>query len=380
MEEIRVAASDSYPSRVAGAFDRWRLAAVALVTVLLSAEALSSADVLEFFSPVEVALAWAEHFLELAVLAAVMTIAYTLVDEALRRQPRRTRLAASCVLLFGLSPVLTLLLYGYYAHGLEHLPPPLRLLADSLRLGLPAIFLVLIADAHHRAMEVDSAAHAAEITNVQLANDEAEQQLALLQAQIEPHFLFNVLGNVRRLYRTQPQVGSETIVSLMRYLRAALPQLRSTNATLERELQLVRAYLDLLRVRMGTRLTCSIDVDPSLDDLDFPPMLMMTLVENAIKHGLEPVGGGTVTVRADRRGEALRVVVLDDGAGFGATASGGTGVGLANVRRQLAARYGSHARLTLEARAPRGTSATISIGLRALSTSGSVARSARVAA
>jgi len=380
MEEIRVAASDSYLRRVAGAFDRWRLAAVALVTVLLSAEALSSSDILEFFSPVEVALAWAEHFLELAVLAAVLTIAYTLVDEALRAQPRRVRLALSSVLLFGLSPVLSLLLYGYYAHGFEHLPPLLRLLGDSLRLGLPAIFLVLIADAHHRALEVDSAAHAAEMTRAQLVNDEAEQQLALLQAQIEPHFLFNVLGNVRRLYRTQPHAGSETIVSLMRYLRAALPQLRSTNATLEGELQLVRAYLDLLRVRMGPRLTCSIDVDPSLGELEFPPLLAMTLVENAIKHGLEPVGGGTVTVRAHRGGEALHVIVLDDGAGFGGTASAGTGVGLANVRRQLAARYGSQARLTLGAQAPRGTSATISIALRALSASGGVARSARVAA
>jgi Histidine kinase len=259
---MRIAARDRYLRRVASAFDRWRLGAVALVTVLLSAEALSSSDVLEFFSPVEVAWAWAEHFLELAVLAAVLTIAYTLVDVALQAQPRRARLALSCVLLVGLSLVLTLVLYGYYAHGFEHLPPPLRLLADSLRLGLPAIFLVLIADAHHRALEVDSAAHAAEMARAQLVSDDAEQQLALLQAQIEPHFLFNVLGNVRRLYRTQPQTGSETIVSLMRYLRAALPQLRSTSATLEGELQLVRAYLDLLRVRMGTRLTCSIDVDP----------------------------------------------------------------------------------------------------------------------
>jgi LytS/YehU family sensor histidine kinase len=207
------------------------------------------------------------------------------------------------------------------------------------------------------------------MSRAQLVHDEAEQQLALLQAQIEPHFLFNVLGNVRRLYRTQPQNGSETIVSLMRYLRAALPQLRSPNATLDGELQLVRAYLDLLRVRMGARLTFSIDVDPSLDDLEFPPMLVMTLVENAIKHGLEPVGVGTVTVRADRRSEALDVAVLDDGAGLGATASGGTGVGLANVRRQLMARYGTQARLTLEARRPRGTIATISIPIRAVSTS-----------
>ena len=98
---------------------------------------------------------------------------------------------------------------------------------------------------------------------MQLGHDEREQQLALLQAQIEPHFLFNVLGNVRRLYRTQPQAGSETIASLMRYLRAALPQLRSQSASLGAELELVRAYLDLLQVRMGARLTFSIEADPT---------------------------------------------------------------------------------------------------------------------
>jgi Histidine kinase len=380
MVEIRVAAGDGYIRRVARAFDRWRLGAVALVTVLLSAEALLSSDVLAFFSPAEIALAWGEHFLELAVLAAALTMAYTLLDEALPTQPRRIRLAVSCGFLFGLSAVLTLLLHGYYAHGFEHLPPVLRLLADSLRLGLPAVFLVLIADAHHRALQVDSAAHAAEMTRVQLAHDDAEQQLALLQAQIEPHFLFNVLGNVRRLYRTQPQAGSETIVSLMRYLHAALPQLRTPNATLDRELQLVRAYLDLLRIRMGARLTFAIDVDPSLDHLEFPPMLVLTLVENAIKHGLEPVGGGSVTVRADRCGEVLRVAVLDDGAGVGAAASGGTGVGLANVSRQLAAHYGREARLTLEARTPRGTTATISMPIRARSVSADAGRHGRAAA
>ena len=290
----------------------------------------------------------------------------------------RLRLAISCVVLFGLSVVLTLLLYGYYAHGFDHLPPLLRLLADSLRFGLPAVFLVLIADVHRRALQVDSAAHAAEVSRVQLGHDEAEQHLALLQAQIEPHFLFNVLGNVRRLYRTQPKAGSETIASLMRYLRAALPQFRSQSTSLGGELELVRAYLDLLQVRMGTRLTFSIETDPFLEDVEFPPMLLLTLVENAIKHGLEPVGGGSVCVRARRHRHTLHVVVLDDGAGLGAAASGGTGVGLANVRRQLAARYKSKARFTLEARTPRGTTAAILIPLRAAATAS--ARRERTAA
>jgi len=223
---------------------------------------------------------------------------------------------------------------------------------------------VLIADVHRRALQIDSAARAAEMSRVQLGQDVAEQQLALLQAQIEPHFLFNVLGNVRRLYRTRPQAGSETIVSLMRYLRAALPQLRSERTSLGGELDLVRAYLDLLRVRMGARLNFSIDVDVTLHHVEFPPTLLITLVENAIKHGLEPVGGGNVRVHARRHRDALHVVVQDDGAGLGGAGSGGTGVGLVNVRRQLIARYKGHARLTLEACAPRGTSATIVLPLR----------------
>jgi hypothetical protein len=381
--DIRLATArtdDRYVRRVVGALDRRRLGAVALVTVLLSLGPLSGSELLDFFSPAEIALLWLEHFIELVVLAAALTIAYTLLDEAMWRQPRRLRLPISCAVLFGLSALLTLALYGYYAHGFGYLPPRLRLVADSLRIGLPAVFLVLIADIHRQALQVDSAAHAAEMSRVQLGHDEAEQQLALLQAQMEPHFLFNVLGNVRRLYRTRPQAGSEAIVSLMRYLRAALPQLRTQSTSLGGEIELVRAYLDLLKVRMGARLTFSIEADSALDAVEFPPMLVITLVENAIKHGLEPIGGGSVWVRARRHSDMLHVAVLDDGAGLGAAPSGGTGVGLVNVQRQLMARYKSQARLILAARAPRGTSATIMIPLRVAAAAWNRDRHSRVAA
>ena len=150
----------------------------------------------------------------------------------------------------------------------------------------------------------------------------------------------------------------------MRYLRAALPQMRSSNARLIDELELVRAYLDLFQVRMGSRLAVAIDADDSLRDAEFPPMLLITLVENAIKHGVEPAGGGAVSVNARRRRGRLEVSVEDDGAGFGVAASSGTGVGLANVHRQLAARYGGQASLVLRARKPRGACAAISLPLR----------------
>ena len=349
-----------YLGKVWRAFDRYRIGAVLLVTVLLSFGPLFSADLVAFFSPLEIALEWARHFAELAAIAAMLTVGYTLLDEAL--PPRiQLRLPVLCAALLAMATMSTLLLYGYYAQGFEYLPPPLRLLADSLRFGLPAVFLALVADAHQRALRADSAACAAETMRVVGVHDESEQRLGLLQAQIEPHFLFNVLGNVRRLYRVRPQDGSDMIASLMRYLRAALPQLRSRSGTLGDELDLVRSYLELCRVRMGDRMTFSIEADAGLIHLAFPPMLLITLVENAVKHGLEPVGGGRVSVRARRNGQMLRIDVIDDGAGFGATASSGTGVGLANVQRQLAARYARAAKLSLNARAPRGAIATLSI-------------------
>lgn len=352
-----------YVARVLRAVDRPRLAATALATLLLSLGPLFSPALLDFFSPAEIALAWLEHLAELAVGAVLLMAAYTLLDEAL---PRRMalRLAFLCAVLFALSAVLTWLLHVYYARGFEHLPPPLRLLADSLRWGLPAVFLALIADVHRRALQADSAAVAAELSRAALEHGVSEQQLALLQAQIEPHFLFNVLGNLRRLYRTQPQAGADAIASLMRYLRMALPQLRSPRGCLGDEIELVRAYLELFQMRMGARLGFSIEAEPALREAEFAPMLLVTLVENAIKHGLEPAGGGHVLVRARRRRSLLDVTVLDDGVGFGAAASSGTGVGLVNVRRQLAARYGPQGQLSLQAREPRGACASISIPLR----------------
>jgi hypothetical protein len=339
------------------------LVVVALITLLLSLGALLSPDLLVYFSPAEIVLVWLEHLLELAVIAAMLLAAFSVLDSVFPRD-MPLRLAAICMLLVAASMILAVLLHAYYAGGFRHLPPPLRIFADSLRWGLPAVFLTLIADTHRRALQVDSAAHAIELARAKLRQGESEQQLALLQAQIEPHFLFNILGNVRHLYRMRPQAGAEAIGSLMRYLRTALPRLRSQRASLGEEIALVRAYLDLFQLRMGAQLAFSIEVEAGLDDAEFPPMLLVTLVENAIKHGLEPAGGGRIDVRAQRHGNVLEVAVLDDGAGFGATASSGTGVGLVNVRRQLVARYPGRARLTLAGRAPRGASATLVIPLR----------------
>ncbi len=170
----------------------------------------------------------------------------------------------------------------------------------------------------------------------------AEAQLKMMQAQVEPHFLFNTLASVDYLIETDPARASRMQKNLIQYLRAALPQMREGSSTLEREILQCRSYLEILKVRMDERLQFSINVPQGLLTASFPPMMLLTLVENAIKHGLEPKpDGGTLSLSAIVADGRLRVAVADSGLGFGVAQRGGTGVGLANVRERLAALYGA---------------------------------------
>ena len=167
-----------YALRVLRAIDRQRLAAVALVTLLLSLGSLFSPTLLDFFTPAQIALEWLQHLGELALVAMAMTFAYTLADEVLPRSVPLRRAQLS-LLLLAMSAVATLLLYAWYAKSFEHLPPPQRVLTDSLRFAVPAVFLAHVAEMHRRALQADAAAQAAESTREQLVNDEGDQQLAL---------------------------------------------------------------------------------------------------------------------------------------------------------------------------------------------------------
>ena len=190
----------------------------------------------------------------------------------------------------------------------------------------------------------------------------AEAQLKMMQAQVEPHFLFNTLASVDYLIETDPARASTMQKNLIQYLRAALPQMREGSTTLGKELALVRSYLEILKVRMEDRLQFAITVPQGLMSAQFPPMVLQSLVENAIKHALEPKPeGGTITVTADIANGSLRVTVADTGLGFGAGGKPGTGVGLANVRERLAALYSGRAKFTLEANSPSGTIATVEV-------------------
>jgi LytS/YehU family sensor histidine kinase len=202
----------------------------------------------------------------------------------------------------------------------------------------------------------------AEVDRITTERQLTEARLGALQAQIEPHFLFNTLANVRWLLRTNRPAGRVMIQRLSRYLESSLPTLRDTRSTLGRELALTSAYLDVQRIRMGSRLRSSVDVPGPLHAAVFPPLMLMTLVENAIKHGLASLpDGGQVAVTAEARDGRLRVQVRDTGTGFRQNA--GKGIGIANTRARLSALYGDHARLSLAAGAEGGVIATIELPL-----------------
>ena len=190
----------------------------------------------------------------------------------------------------------------------------------------------------------------------------AEAQLKTMQAQVEPHFLFNTLASVDYLIETAPSTASKMQKSLIQYLRAALPQMREGSTTLGKEVQLCRSYLEILKFRMEDRLQYSLIIPQGLSSAQFPPMMLQSLVENSIKHGLEPKPeGGSLTISADISNGRLRVTVADSGLGFAAAGVSGSGVGLANVRERLAALYGGAAKLSIEANSPSGTIVTIEV-------------------
>jgi hypothetical protein len=192
-----------------------------------------------------------------------------------------------------------------------------------------------------------------------------EAKLMALQAQVEPHFLYNTLANVQALTEVDPAQANQMTGHLIQYLRAALPKMRENISTVGQEIELVRAYLNILKMRMGTRLEFGIDVPDDVKSLPFPPLMLPSLVENAIKHGLEPQReGGRIDVSAEKVGEGdtaqVRLIVRDTGRGFSdAPVQAGGGVGLANIRERLAALFGERARLIMESNVPKGVIATI---------------------
>jgi len=194
-----------------------------------------------------------------------------------------------------------------------------------------------------------------------------EARLQALQAQVEPHFLYNTLANVQALTEVGPPAANRMVGHLIQYLRSALPKMRESTSTVGQEIELVRAYLNILQMRMGERLSFAIDVPEDLLGQAFPPLMLPSLVENAIKHGLEPVrGGGHIAVVVSRVQdggvEKLCVRVSDNGRGLSDDpVQAGGGVGLSNLRERLQAIYGGRASFALESNTPQGVVASLCI-------------------
>jgi signal transduction histidine kinase len=212
------------------------------------------------------------------------------------------------------------------------------------------------------------AVQAAEIAESEaLKRQVVEARMAAMQAQVEPHFLFNTLASIDHLIETDPGRASKMQKNLIALLRASMPTMREANGSqgtrdLGRELAVIRPYLEILKVRMEERLQTDVRVPDGLLSADFPPMMLQSLVENAIKHGLEPKAeGGTLTVAAEIVHGRLAVTVADTGLGFGKAATAGTGIGLNNIRERLHLLYGSKGTLTIAENPGGGTAVTITV-------------------
>lgn len=187
----------------------------------------------------------------------------------------------------------------------------------------------------------------------------AEARLQVLQAQVQPHFLFNTLANVRALVETGSPRAVTVLDSLIAYLRAAVPRLNRPEASLADELTLVRAYLDIMQMRMPDRLSVVIDVPAAVLSLACPPMSVLTLVENAVRHGIDPAEeGGEIRITCQQDGATCRIEVADSGIGLRAGA-GGLGTGLSTLRQRLSLAFGAAAGLSLAERAGGGVSARL---------------------
>lgn len=248
---------------------------------------------------------------------------------------------------------------------------------DQQRLGgfgmiLGALFLVapwaamlgllrqVTGQARHRAL-------AFELERSELERQALDAHMRVLQAQVEPHFLFNTLANVRELVDSGSPQASAVLGHLIAYLRAAVPRLHGASATLGDEVELVRAYLELMQTRMPDRLQYMLQADEQVLPLPFPAMALLTLVENAVRHGIDPSEeGGRIEVRVNVREGRCRAQVTDTGVGLRSNGETGSGTGLANLRERMKLIFGDQAVVRLSPLSPHGSNAELEFPLGAV--------------
>ena len=247
----------------------------------------------------------------------------------------------------------------------SHRPPQMTglivLIVEGLLFGP---WIALGAMVRQRELFVKDQALAFERERSELERDASEARLRLLQAQVKPHFLFNTLANVQALVDSGSPRASGVLRSLVAYLRAAVPRLQESTTTIGQEVELAQAYLEVMHMRMPDRLRFALRVDEDAAGLSCPPMTLLTLVENAVRHGIDPgEEGGRIDVEVSVRNGRCRVRVTDTGIGLQSSARG-LGSGLASLRERLRLAFGGDAELRLESLQPKGARASLEFPAR----------------
>ncbi len=265
------------------------------------------------------------------------------------------------------------LLVGLLLAGLLAMQQPFYFLADNdysplilgLFFGVIGFTLFRTQDRLH---DAETQLKEAQTRQLEAEKEQLEMQLRVLQAQIEPHFLFNTLSNAIGMIRTQPEAAEQMLVNLTTLFRASLARSREGSACVGDEVEVLEALLDINRLRMGERLRYRVDVDKSIHGLPLPPLLLQPLVENALKHGIEPLeDGGVIDVTGKQQEDQLVFEIRDSGSGPAPVTPAGTpdkaisGTGLANVRGRLQALFGERAKLTLSEADSGGMVATLTL-------------------
>jgi hypothetical protein len=341
----------------------WRGALLALgIVVALSTQMLFQIDLYRTWPLSDIVLGWLDHLVDQLIVGASIFTAIALASTLKLRTPARTHALALAFIALGAVAGEALVML--------RLPLPEGVSTAAVLFAKSARWMAIGALAYaffifrRQAAQAEALAHESDLHRVQIELQMTQARLQSLRAYIEPHFLFNTLANVHELYQTEPERGRAMLANFITYVRAALPRMRGSETTLRQDVDLARAYLGVLQVRMGARLQVRIDVADGVAALPFPPLALSTLTENAIKHGVNPMPeGGAIEISARVANGRLTVCVADTGAGL--LRQSGTGGGLANLRARLAGLYGGKASLKLEANVPRGIRATISVPIKA---------------
>ena len=308
---------------------------------------------------------WLSHLVVLTSLASALWLAVLIADDAVARGARRGRAYALAVVAGTASGALLQYLvrwpFGFetmasHEEFLVRMAQPIYVFCDGV------LFAGLLTFLHVNLVTARGAAtrrHAAEMARAQTQRRTIESRLQAMQARVEPQFLFNTLAQVKQLYDSDVSLADRMLDDLIAYLRAALPHLRDSSSTLGQEVALARAYLDIVRLRLGERLAFDIVIPDGLADARMPPMMLLPLVDHVLVYGLEPAhANGAIRIESAIGGGRLRLTITDSGAGF---VPGGDAGDLATIDERLRALYGDDATLRLAQLAGSATQAVLDI-------------------